>query len=313
MFEPDQTTPLQPTVDLDADEPSGPAGGGAPVAGPAVGRPVNNAASQATKQESPLATARPVSQPGAPAGQPEKTPEENAGGENEPPRRRIQSESHKSLVSVEEIERVLSMGEAMLIQGKLRSQPYKSILAGWIPGECIILAPSLAVLAAGQIVKEELLQVRYLLLGKVYGFETTVTRITLNPPLVIVEWPDEMEVASVSREVRQSANIPVVIVFYNETGQQILGSANATMTELSEGGCRLKTLWQNEVMENYLPGSKVRVETGLGLASAPLTLNYIVRNFSRQGNYAVLGLQLAEESCSDKDQICSILKMQLHR
>ncbi len=236
-----------------------------------------------------------------------------AANELEQAKTRITAEARKSLSNVEDIERTLAIGETLLVQGKLRRQPLKMSLAGWVTGESILIAPSLAALAAGQIIKEELLLVRYLLLGKVYGFETTALKVLLDPPLLIVNWPAEVEVAAVSKEVRYMAKMPVVILFLNEGQEQILGSANATMLEMSCGGCRIKTLWQNDLMESYVPGSLVRVETQLGDADSPIKMNCVVRNLARQGNFAVLGLQLNQDDELLKSQINTALNMQLIR
>ena len=271
------------TVDLG----DGPASGGASeAAGNSSAQPTGEGAAMAAEQ------------------QPSPAPDQER-------RKRVVAESAQSLTQVSDIERTLCMGETVIIQGKLRSQPFKVTLAGWVAGEMIIISPALAVLAAGQIIKEEFLLVRYLMLGKVYGFETTALRVVLDPPLVVLEWPPLVEVAAVSKEMRQPAKLPVVVVFFEN--EQIIGSNDATMVELSLGGCRIKTSWQNDLMENYLPGNKVRVETPLGNPAAPLKMECTIRNFSRQGNLAVLGLQLDNKDDMLEAELNSILNMQLMR
>lgn len=223
---------------------------------------------------------------------------------------RVTAELRQSLHAISEVENSLCVGETLLVQGKLRTQPFKVSLAGWVAGEMVLVAPSIAVLAAGQIVKEEFLLVRYLFLGKVYGFETTALKIVLDPPLVILEWPDVVEVAAVSRELRSQAKMPVEVTFY-EDGQAI-GTGPAILTELSPGGCRVKTVWQNEYMASYVPDSSLLVQITIGPNQGSMVMRCTVRNFSRQNNYAVLGLQISDD-VEIKNQINNILAMQLIR
>ena len=231
--------------------------------------------------------------------------------DSSPNQRRVHAELRGSFSTVGEVEASLSVGEIMVVQGKLRSQPYKAPLAGWVPGESIFISPSLAVLASGQIVKDEFLLVRYLFLGNVFGFETTATKVILDPPLVILEWPERVEVAAVTREARFMAKVPIMSVFYNSQGE-VVGRCKGSLIELSLGGCRIKTHWQNELMEFYLPGSRISLETPLNLGGLPLKLDCVLRNFSRQGDLIIMGLQIMGEKMV-KDRINTILELQLMR
>ena len=228
-----------------------------------------------------------------------------------PSSRKVTAELRQSLTDVYDVERSLSVGETMLMQGKLRSHPFKVTLAGWISGDSIFVSPPLAVLAAGQIVKEEFLLVRYLFLGKVFGFETTAHKIVLDPPLVILEWPTQVEVAAISKEERILARMNITVILYNELKEQV--PVKAMLIEISQGGCRIKMTWNNDFMEYCLPDSQVDLSLPLDRAGGMLHVYGLVRNFAKQGSFAVLGLQFKNESPEFRQQLQQILNVQLMR
>jgi hypothetical protein len=223
----------------------------------------------------------------------------------------VTAELHKSISTIDEVENSLSIGETVLMQGKLRTNPVKALLAGWIPNECVMLSPPLSILAAGQFVKDEFLLVRYLFLGKVFGFETIVRKMILDPSLVIVNWPDQVEVASISKEIRLRAHLEVSVILYNELKQEI--PLKGMLIEISKGGCRIKIPWNNDFMEYCIPGSLLELHMGLYRDKKPLNIACVVRNFSKQGGYANMGLQFNESSEEFKKELDYILNVQLIR
>jgi hypothetical protein len=224
---------------------------------------------------------------------------------------KVTAELHKSISAVYEVESSLSIGETVLMQGKLRDNPVKAVLAGWIASDCILLSPPLSILAAGQFVKDEFLLIRYLFLGKVFGFETIVRKMVLDPPMVIVSWPDQVEVASISREVRLRARMEVLIVLYNEAKQEV--PIKGHLIEISKGGCRIKIPWNSDYMEYCIPGSMLELHLGLHHDRDPLKVSCIVRNFSKQGSHANMGLQFDNNSQEFKKELDYILNVQLIR
>ncbi|MDR1396436.1 MAG: PilZ domain-containing protein [Desulfarculales bacterium] len=224
---------------------------------------------------------------------------------------KVTAELHKSISTIYEVEGSLAIGETVLMQGKLRDNPVKAVLAGWIASECVLLSPPLSILAAGQFVKDEFLLIRYLFLGKVFGFETIVRKMVLDPPMVIVSWPDQVEVASISREIRLRARLEVLIILYNETKQEV--PVKGLLIEISKGGCRIKISWNNDYMEYCIPGSLLELHLGLYHDKNPLKVSCIVRNFSKQGGYANMGLQFDNNSEKFKEELDYILNVQLIR
>jgi hypothetical protein len=215
----------------------------------------------------------------------------------------------QSISSLREVENSLSVGETILLQGKLSNNSVKAMLTGWILDECVIVHPPLAVLAAGQFVKDELLLARYLLLGNVFGFETTVRKIVLDPPLIALHWPLQVEVASISRETRMQARKEILLTLfdYNNNPKAI----PATLIEISKGGCRVKVAWKNDVMEFCVPNSPVELTLDLFRNNNPVIAQATVRNFTKQGGLAILGLQFQNNNEEFEKNLDMVLNVQL--
>ena len=228
-----------------------------------------------------------------------------------PASRKVTAELRQDISDIYDVEKSLAVGETMLMQGKSRSSPFKVTLAGWILGDSILVYPPLAVLAAGQIVKEEFLMVRYLLLGNVFGFETTVRKIVFDPPLVILDWPEQVEVASISHEERVLARMNINAVLYNTLKQKV--PVKAMLIEISTGGCRIKMAWNNDFMEYCLPEAQVDLELVINRAGNALNVQSQVRNFAKQGNFAVLGLQFKNAPPNFVQQLEQVFNVQLMR
>jgi hypothetical protein len=83
--------------------------------------------------------------------------------------------------------------------------------------------------------------------------------------------------------------------------------------EISKGGCRIKIPWHNDFMEYCIPGSMLELHLGLHSEKKPLRVTCVVRNFSRQGSYANMGLQFSAPSTEFKRELDYILNVQLIR
>jgi hypothetical protein len=120
-----------------------------------------------------------------------------------------------------------------------------------------------------------------------------------------------VEVAVISQEERILARMNITAILYNEAKEQL--PVKAMLIEISKGGCRMKMAWNNDFMEYCLPDSQVDLSLPFDRSDGILQVHGLVRNFAKQGNFAVLGLQFKNESPDFAQRLLKILNVQLMR
>jgi hypothetical protein len=126
-----------------------------------------------------------------------------------------------------------------------------------------------------------------------YGYAGRVEQVVREPLLVVVSWPERLEVMALGAEPRAAANLPAGLTLLHPGGRRT--DFEATLEDLSPSGCRI-SLQRGRASEGRLErGAQVEVRITLPGATEPTVLAAEVRNSLSGERFLSLGIRFGAE------------------
>ncbi|WP_198007225.1 PilZ domain-containing protein [Nitrococcus mobilis] len=188
----------------------------------------------------------------------------------------------------------VTAGRVVNIQRVGERARVRAEVLGAVPDAYIALreacgSPESQVLRLLSLRVEDLLILRFLREGVVYGFRTAVSRLVTDPEyLVFVHYPRLVEHVSVRREPRTTCRMPCLVA-YDGSGQQ-----PGLMLDVSTAGCRIVGRFERE-KASPSAGCPVTVTLALPGQTEPFQALGVVRRLDREGADWALGIAFDHE------------------
>ena len=213
------------------------------------------------------------------------------------------------LTEAKAITATMQVGNEVLVQKELSAERHWANFIGWIPGEFLFLDGPRQLVKMGFLFKGNVILVRYLYLGTMYGFTSKVYDLIGYPLMVLVEWPAKVEVMRPSSEPRAAANLEAHLFVLRPDGQHL--KFPATLRDLSCSGCKLLVPRDKKSENRFSSGVQTAIQVQIPGQEKPLTLRAEVRNVLKQKDDIVLGLRFSEDQPDKRAIIASIMERQL--
>ncbi len=222
-----------------------------------------------------------------------------------PPVAKQKDQQRQVLSDSGEMARVLRVGAEVMLQRELSDQRFAATLAGWVPGEAVIIHEDTPLGLSGELFRRNMLLVRFLSHGAIYGFGSRVLTTMRELSLIILEWPPEMEVVPLSQELRVACRQSATLRLDGER------SLVAEMRDLSMAGCQVAVALNNPLLSALAAGSRLELSFRLPADQKIERLAAEVRNSRRGQKTMYLGLQFSPEQHDNLALIERIVSMQL--
>jgi hypothetical protein len=202
------------------------------------------------------------------------------------------------LTDQEEIAATLVVGCEVAVQKELSPERQWANLAGWLPGRGLILDGPRSLVTRGALFRGNPVTLRYLNLGVLYGFAGRVEQVVREPLMVVVGWPERLEVMALGAEPRAAAKLPAGLSLLHPGGRRT--DFAATLEDLSRSGCRLRVERTRASEGRLEPGARVEVRLALPGSDEPAALAAEVRNSLTRESFIGLGLKFDTEGQDDR-------------
>jgi len=213
------------------------------------------------------------------------------------------------LTEAKAIAATMQVGNEVLVQKELSTDRHWANFVGWIPGEFLFLDGPRQLVKMGFLFKGNVILVRYLHLGTMYGFTSKVYDLIGYPLVVLVEWPAKVEVMRPSSEPRAAANLDAQLFVLRPDGQHM--KFPSVLRDLSCSGCKL-LVQRDKISENrFSPGLQTAIQVQIPGQEKLLTLRAEVRNILKQKDDIILGLRFFEDQPDKRAIIAGIMESQL--
>lgn len=188
----------------------------------------------------------------------------------------------------QEIARSLRLGQELIVQKEMAAEKHWASLAGWRENQYLLVDGPDFPVSTGSIFQNNVLLVRFLHLGRMFGFAAKVRAVVREPPLMVLSWPPSLEVVTLSQERRYAVDLAAHLTLNPDAAAQ---SAEGRLRDLSAHGCQVV------VQPGDLPspqavakGTRARVSLALPGQAEPVLLSAEVRNLLKREDKLVVGL-----------------------
>lgn len=204
------------------------------------------------------------------------------------------AESHNKIITdAKIIAGTMQVSSEVLVQKELSNERYWANFVGWIPGEFIFLDGPRQLVKQGFLFKGNVIFVRYLHLGTMYGFSTKVYDIIGYPLTVLLEWPEKVDVMRPRTARRAASNLSAQLFLLQPDGDH--SQFPAMLRDLSGAGCKVLVA-RDKDSENYFKAeAPAAVHVKIPGEDKPFTLRAEIRNILKQKKDIVLGLRFTED------------------
>lgn len=132
----------------------------------------------------------------------------------------------------------LRVGLAVLLRRPMGGGDFWCTLAGWDRGEWLLLNSVERLVLSGSLMKGAGLDFRFLSRGAVHGFSAAVRALFIDPPLLMVGWPQTLQVLPLSGEKRSEVFFEVEVMTGGEEDRP--GKQRAQVLDISRHGCQIE-------------------------------------------------------------------------
>jgi len=202
------------------------------------------------------------------------------------------------------------VGLEVALQKDISTGQNWAAMAGWLAGKAVILDGPRALVKQGILFGGNAVRARYLHLGRLYGFAANVLQVWREPMLVVLDWPERVEMMPLGSERRVSTRMSTNLTLMHAGGRT--SSFAAQIDDLSRSGCRVRVERDRQTDRRFEPGSQIEITLELPGWDKPVAMKAEVRNVLTREGFLSLGSKFSEkEQAREREAIAVLVESQL--
>ncbi len=203
----------------------------------------------------------------------------------------------------------IPIGMAVQVQVSTEETRFRSVYLGMKQGEFLIIQmPGLPGIRDKLINRCNLI-VRFMIAGRVYGFEATVLGHVLRPaPLIFISYPELIEVIN----LRSAERVDTFVEAKGEIGED---RVQGIILDISENGCCFSIVRSTGMgWPNVDPGTRMQLTFQLSNVQTPLTVNAEIAASKKEIEKITVGLKFVwnGQDAGFRAQIKEYIDMVVH-
>lgn len=213
-------------------------------------------------------------------------------------------------IQISDVHRIsdkLRVGHPLLLQKEISQEKTTCHVMGWEPGLYLALFVPARIGQLGFVFPGNAVLLRFVRLGKVYGFAAKVLESYSEYDLVLVEWPKRLEEVGLTSEMRLEINMQVNACVMKTTGLEFLPPQPLKILDISKGGCRLCVSNNPANTATYFNDRHIQIKLPAQGLAQPVNIKAQIRNTSVSGDELELGVQFGP----DQDQELAMVRESL--
>ncbi len=191
----------------------------------------------------------------------------------------------------QQIAQRLRVGQSAILEKELSHEKSLCTILGWEPEHMVLLSLPSKVGQLGFLHTSNAVVIRFLFLGKAYGFVTKVMDLIRDHDLVLVSWPRRLEEVELTREMRFEVKMNISASLKSKSGPEFQPEESIKLLDISTGGCRLSVARNQDNLESYYSGREIEMRIPVAGQTDPAPVRVHIRNTAVTGEDLELGTQ----------------------
>lgn len=216
-----------------------------------------------------------------------------------------QTERHQVFITDKyKMTQKMRVGQSAILQKEISQEKSLCTFVGWDPERMLILSMPSKVGQLGFLYSSNAVVVRFLFLGKVYGFVSKVVDVLKEHDLVVLDWPRRLEEVELTREMRFEVQMTISASLKKKSNNEFRPEESIKLMDISSGGCRLSVARSPDNLESYYSGREIEMMIPVSGKTDPAPVRAHIRNTTVTGECLELGTQFKP----GQDQVLELVR-----